>query len=303
MPEVCEIIYTTQYLLTKLKGRYLVSMKIISGRYTHENLSGKNLINKYSPLKIKNIDNKGKFMWFELLNEKQNKIIYMLNTFGLTGHWGFKKNDSSRVQFNIENKDGTKKYNLYYTDARNFGTLKITDDINDLNTKLNKIGRDLLKTEFTDKDFAKWIKDFKYQDTKIIKILMTQEKNKGLGSGLGNYLAPEILYHAKISPHRILNSLSNKEIKKLSHSIKYILKLCYTNNKIGYMENFKDFIEKHKEKVISGKYPDYHKNINVTGKEFEFAVYRKKEDPLGNKVIIDKIIGDRSTYWVPTVQK
>ena len=278
MPEVCEIVMTSQYLMTKLKNRYITDINILSGRYTHENIVGKNLINKYAPLKIINVNSKGKFMWFELLNEKDNKYIYILNTFGLSGSWLFKDNPSNRIKFSIENKDKTKTYVLYFNDPRNFGTIKITDNIIDLNTKINKLSVDLLKTEFSDDEFLDWVNNFKSKDKEIIKILMTQEVNKGIGSGLGNYLAPEILYHAKISPFRTISSLNNNEIINLAQSIRYILKLCYTNNKIGYMEHFKNFIEKHKLGIKSGKYPQYHKKVHINDNiEFQFSVYQKKK--------------------------
>lgn len=304
MPEVCEIVITAQYLLTKLKGRYITGAKILSGRYTHQKLVGFDLIDKFSPLKINDINSKGKFMWFELLYEKENINVYLLNTFGMAGSWGFKLDPSNRIEFSITNNDRSKNYTLYYTDPRNFGTLKLTTNYDDLLNKYNSLGTDLLKTEFTDQDFVNWVHDFKYKDKEIIKVLMNQEKNKGLGSGLGNYLAPEILYMAKISPFRTIQSLSNDDIIQLSKSIKYILKLCYTNNKTGYMVLFNNFIDKHKIGIKNHKYPDYHKDIHIgDNTEFEFSVYRKTKDPLGNPVKNDKIIDDRSTYWVPNIQK
>jgi hypothetical protein len=48
---------------------------------------------------------------------------------------------------------------------------------------------------------------------------------------------------------------------------------------------------------------DYHPDIELEEDTFEFQVYKRKVDPLGNEVLADKIIGNRSTYWVPNVQK
>ena len=304
MPEVCEIVLTAHYLMTKLKNRFITDMQVLSGRYTHENMKGKELIDKLVPLKIINIDSKGKFLWFELFNEKLNKTIYMMNTFGLVGSWTFKEDNSNRVEFTVENKDKSKIYHLYFRDPRNFGTLKIVDNVTELYKKIDKLAVDLLKTDFTVKQFMNWLDNYKYKDREIIKVLMNQEVNQGIGSGLGNYLAPEILYNAKISPFRTINSLTLDEKKNLANSVKYILKLCYFNNKIGYMVNFKNFIDKHKNGIKSGKFPDFHKNVKLgDNTEFEFSVYRQKKDPLGNDVKVDKIIKDRSTYWVPKVQK
>ena len=304
MPEVCEIVMTSHYLTKKLKGRYITNAKVISGRYLHKKIQGFEMINDNVPLKIKSINTKGKFLWFELYNENKKNTIYLMNTFGMTGSWNFTKDPNNRVQFTVQNKDKTKEYQLFYTDARNFGTIKITDNYDELSKKLNKLGRDLLKTEFTDDEFVSWVRNYKDKNKEIVKVLMTQENNKGLGSGLGNYLAPEILYRAKISPFRKIGSLSKEELYELSKSIKYILKLCYTNNKIGYMEQFKNFIDKHRLAISKNEFPEYHKDTFIDDNiEFAFSVYQKSTDPLGNPVKTDTIIKDRTTHWVPNIQK
>src|ERR1700744_828838 len=119
MPEVCEVTMTTQYLMSKLKNRFMISASVLSGRYTHEKIQGFNLLQKYSPLKIINIDSKGKFMWFELFSETHNKTIYIMNNFGMTGEWRFHKDNNSRIKFIIKNQGLSKEYHLYYNDQRN----------------------------------------------------------------------------------------------------------------------------------------------------------------------------------------
>jgi formamidopyrimidine-DNA glycosylase len=310
MPEICEIVMTSHYLLSKLKNKIITSIQVLSGRYTKKKLEGFDLIEKYTPLKIKNIDSKGKFLWFELesLNDKyndskeskENKKVYILNTFGMTGGWGFEKTDHNRVQISI--KDDEKKIKLYYSDMRNFGTMKIIDDDKKLESKLKKLGRDLLKTNYKGKDFVIWMKDIKNHNQTLYELLMTQEA-KGIGSGLGNYLVPEVLYHAKLSPHRKLKDLTDKEIETLGESVRYITKLCYYNNKVGYMEWFGDYIDKHKKGVDTGLYPNYHEDIDLKNAYFQFNVYGQEKDPKGNIVKRDKSSKDRTIHWVPNVQK
>lgn len=304
MPEICEVVFTSQLLLSKFKNRFINKLNILSGKYLHGTMKGYELIAKYAPLKIKNIDTKGKFMWFELEGSNKKKI-YMLSTFGLTGEWSFDCNldeQNCRLKFDIDNGGkNDKKYVLYYIDDRNFGNFIITENVSDLNKKLDELGDDLLKVEFGNEEFEERIKRVN-GDKKIVQILMDQTK-KGIGSGIGNYLAPEILYHAKISPHREIKSLKKQEIHQLAYSIKYIIKLCYVHNDVGYMESFAKYVEEHKEKIENEKYPNYHPNVNVDGKEFKFCVYRQKKDPLGNFVKADKIINGRTTYWAPKVQK
>ena len=307
MPEVCEIVITAQYLLSKIKNCIIKNISVLSGRYTHQDLGGIDLFKNSKKLVVEDIDSKGKFIWFILRSDTDNSIIYLLNTFGLTGEWGFDKNNSSRIQFDIQDPKTKNTFKLYYSDARNFGTMSFTDNKKVLLSKLNKLGPDLLKSKYTFDDIHNKInklieKSAAKANTPIVKILMDQTTS-GIGSGLGNYLAPEILYKAKIDPSRKINTLKKNEIKELYNSIKYVVKLCYYNNSVGYMENFGDYINNHKKYVDNGDLPDYHKDVDTGDDTFTFKVYRQKKDPSGNPVKIAKIINNRSTYWVPKVQK
>jgi formamidopyrimidine-DNA glycosylase len=307
MPEITEVLVTSHYLLSKIKNRYIKSIKVLSGRYTHQDLVGKDLIKKNSPLKIKNIDTKGKVLWFEL--ESENKTLYMICNFGLTGEWSFEKKQNARLKIKIINKNSDKKYSLYFMDDRNFGIITITDDKKVLDDKLNKLSRDYIKEPFSNKEFndaiINFINEKKNNKNKIlVKFLMDQDKGDTVGSGIGNYIAAETMYEAKLSPYRTIGSLTKKEIERLNESIKKVMKISYISNKIGYMERLQDYIDKHKEQVKKGKYPDYFPEIKIKDSdEFVFKVYQQDEDPNGNPVTADKIITGRTTYWCPSIQK
>lgn len=284
MPEVPEIVLTCEILEKYLKNKILISFDFVSGRYIKNEPQGYSKFKEHLPLKLKKVDSKGKFMWFEFYSK--NTTWYVWNTFGLTGMWSLYEANYTRAVLSFE--DDTV---AYFSDMRNFGTFKFTDNLSELKKKLNELGPDFLK----DENFN--IDKIKNYDVPIVKLLMDQKK---IGSGLGNYLVAEILYRSKLSPHRLGSSLTNKEIKNLSHWIKYTVKLAYTCNHIGYMVNLDEEANKIKKK-------NYHPDIKLVDSEFQFLVYRKKKDPLGNPVKTDKIIGSennkRTTYWVPAVQK
>lgn len=291
MPEGPEVAITGDFLKEKLKGKKLTKIEIKTGRYTHQQLKGKESIDGTHT--VINISSKGKMLYFELVDEKdKNRLLYVLSTLGLSGSWDIVDRGDTRVIFTFDD------VNVYYTDQRNFGTIEITNNIHTFNKRINAISPDLLKTDYDDKILKERVK--KRQKDKIIKVLMNQ--NSGLGSGLGNYLAPEILYRSKISPHRLISSITNDEWKTLVFNIKYLVKLAYYNNKIGYMEKFGNYIDIHRKKIDKGQLPDYHSAIKMKDDEFQFMVYRKKKDPLNNNIIADKILGMRTTYWVPDVQ-
>lgn len=284
MPEIAEIALTAEILNKYLKNKTLNAFDFVSGRYSKNDPVGYGEFIEDLPLKVKKIDSRGKFMWFELYdpNNKKNKW-YIWNTFGLTGMWSFFEPKFSRAVLTFK-----KNLVVYFSDMRNFGTIKFSQDKNALDKKLKQLSPDFLKDNNFNLD-----KITKYK-TPIVKILMDQTK---VGSGLGNYLVAEILYRAKISPHRLGSSLGKKDIENLIYWIKYVVKLSYVDNHIGYMVNLEEEANKIHKK-------NYHSDIDLGDDTFEFLVYRKKVDPDGNKVKAEKINGsDRTTYWVPAVQK
>jgi formamidopyrimidine-DNA glycosylase len=241
-------------------------------------------------------------MWMDLI-DPNGEHLYLLNTYGLTGRWSFNKTNSSRIEFVIQSKsDSNKKYYLYYNDQRNFGTIEFTQNIDILNKKLNKLAPDILQSNLSTDEivnlFKKLIKKGK-RDKNLVKVLMNQEL---VVSGIGNYLVAEILYDAKLNPHRSLTDLSNTELERLAYSIRKIAKQAYYNNTSGYMDYFKTFMTTHADKIDKNIFPNYHTDIPAN-EPFQFKVYQLKHDHLGNKVHNDEIVKGRTIHWVPDVQK
>jgi DNA-formamidopyrimidine glycosylase len=300
MPEGPEILITSQYLGTKLKNKKIQSIDILSGRYTHQKLKGLTLVDNF-PHTVLKVDSKGKFLWFHMV-DNNNKSIYMLCTFGLTGRWSFHKEKNSRIHFAVQSTtNAKKKYDLYYIDDRNFGTVEFTDNTRILDAKLDRLAPDVLKSNQTDDLMINTIKKYtlKKDGKNIVKVLMDQE---AVVSGIGNYLVAEILYDAKIDPHRNIGDLSDREIEHLAMSIRKITKHAYYHNTSGYMTYFEKFMKKHADRIDSGVYPNYHPDIKIK-QPFEFKVYQQKKDPLGNKVQNDEIIKGRTIHWVEQIQK
>ena len=280
MPEVSEVALTVEILSKHLKGKILISFDFVEGRFLRSPPKNFKKFNKALPLRVKKIDSKGKFIWFDLADEN-DQHWYIFNTLGLTGMWSLSEAKYTKAILSF-----TKNKIAYFSDLRNFGTFIFTDNQDVLEKKLDTLGPDFLKQDFD-------ISDIQTYDVPIIKLLMDQTK---LGSGLGNYLTAEILYRAKLSPKRLGSSLSNSDVTRLTRWIKYTVKLSYVDNHIGYMKN----LEKEADKI---RRKNYHPDIKLKKKEFEFLVYRQKTDPFGNKVKADNIIKGRTTYWVPKVQK
>jgi formamidopyrimidine-DNA glycosylase len=303
MPEGPEVAMTRDYLYYKLKNTTIKKITVLKGRYLHNPIKGIEHLNKKN-ITIKDINSKGKFLWFVLDLDGVNG--YIMNTLGLSGSWDFIRNNNSKVKFTIQRKN--KLYNLYFNDQINYGTLKITTDIHELNEKINSIEIDLLKSDYDEKTISKLIISFinkkvTNKDTLIVDFMMNQNKGESLGSGLGNYLVPEILYHCKISPYRKLGSLSEQDIKILTNNIKKTMKLAFYKNNTGYMKKFTDFMNGYATLIKNNKFSKYLKDVDIKEDKFVFNVYSKTKDNNGNDVRIDIIVGGRKTHWVPCIQK
>lgn len=303
MPEGPEIIITTQYLKTKLKKKKIESVEIVGGRYLHQVLKGIDLTRNV-PLTIEDIDSKGKFMWMTMKDSAGNDL-YMLNTFGMSGRWSFGDDPNARLKMIVKsNTTQNKTYTLYYVDQRNYGTIEFTTYYSDLQKKINKLAPDVLKTNMTDAELITMIKKYiktSKKNKNLVKVLMDQS---AIVSGIGNYLVAEILYDAKLNPHKNLNELSDTSLHALAHSIRKITKYSYYDNTTGYMKHFKIFMKTHADRIDSGSFPNYHSDIKFDLKDgFKFRVYQQKLDPNGYVVIHDEIVKGRTIHWVKEVQK
>lgn len=296
MPEVCEVALTSQFLNQELKNQYLTDLTIIQGKYLTHELPGSDLFHNNKPFSVVQVDSKGKFMWIVLQND-QNKLFYILNNYGLTGEWSFESSKNDRIQFSINNQTM-----LYFADQRNFGLIEITDDIQRLNYKIDKLAPDVLKTPFTDQEFVDWVniylkKSKLRNNIPIVKALLKQDSKDAIVSGIGNYLSSEILYRSRLSPLRPIGQISQSELINLSQAIKYVVKLCYLHNPTGYMKGLRP-------KINHLKLFNYHPDISIDkDDQFNYLVYRQKKDPLGNEVSQSVIETSRKTYWVPNIQK
>lgn len=295
MPEVSEVALTAEIINKKYKNLKLKKIKIMNGRYSRKNPDGFEVFVDSLPLRLKKVNSKGKFMWFEFI-DKNNNEYFIFNTFGLDGMWSFEKNnkhDKFKFVFEDENKD---KIKLYYNDVIGYGTFTFKDSRDELDKKLKNLGLDFLKEKYSDKDIWKKIKKLQlhknHKNKKIVEVLMNQ---KLLGSGIGNYLVAEILYRAKISPHKLISDFDKKLSYELSKSIKYTVKLSYISNKAGYMTILDKYLENH-------KFKNYHPDVEIDC-NFEFRVYQQEKDPCGNKVTREKIVNGRTTHWVKKIQK
>jgi formamidopyrimidine-DNA glycosylase len=276
MPEGPEVSILTNSLNKLLKNKTLIKVKVLKGG-KYENKPPKNYITftKTLPLKVNRIRNKGKLMYWEFSND-----TIMINHLNMTGIWTIgKKLKHSALEFRFKRSDSSLNDDeddliLYYIDIRRFGRVEFTDN----KLFLNDIGPDIVNDKsFSFKDFLKIAKTKKRIN--ITKFLMDQKNI----SGIGNYIKSEVLYEAKISPHRNIEDLSDEELKRIYLATKKITKLSLDWGGMS-MSDFRD---------IDGKKGDFQKILKV---------YRLSKDINGKEIKKEKTKDGRTTFWVPEIQ-
>ena len=273
MPELPEVARTVFSLNERIRGGVLEEIIIHSGRYAkHGDPVGLKEFREELPAKIENITFQGKLIIFEFTSYQSGKKWWAWNTLGMSGGW---RNDWSKhghVQFKC------RYLSVFFTDIRNFGTLKFTDSQGETNKKKLTIGPNHLSDSITDHLFKERL--MKYPNKTLPEVLM----NQSLIGGIGNYIKSEVLYRAGISPHRLVSSLSDDEFSALNRETSEVVKSSYIRNG-ATISTYRD---------IDGE---------NGGFGFYFRVYGRKICENNFTVIRETTKDKRMTHWVPQIQK
>ena len=264
MPEGPECHHICDILKSRLVGKTIICVEVLSGRYVrHGDPEGWSLL-EGSFHYIRDIGVKGKFIYFVLGDE-----ISIFNTLGMTGQWCSEYDIHCRVVFHLDSGES-----VYFRDIRNFGTIKIVKGVDKLNKKLKLLGSDILVDRLGNSEVLSLFR--KRGSWTLPKFLM----NQGYLSGVGNYIKCEGLHRSGLSPHSRIEELSDEDIMRVYVAVCEVARASYLNKGAS----FQTYRDPDKNK---GKY------------SFSFLVYGK-DHVLGYPIIVDKTMDGRSTYWSPS---
>jgi formamidopyrimidine-DNA glycosylase len=272
MPELPEVARTALALNEKIGSSKLEEIKIHSGRYAkHGDPQGLEDFRKELPATIDKVTFQGKLILFEFTG-KSGKKWWGWNTLGMSGGWRTEQTKHGHVEFI------TSLISVFFTDIRNFGTLKFTDSEEETKKKKASIGPNHLNDEITDKFFKERLS--KLPNATLPEVLM----NQSLIGGIGNYIKAEIMYIAGVSPHRIVSSLTDEEFSKLNAAAKTVIHSSF-KHRGATIKSYKG---------IDGEDGDF---------VFSFKVYGRNTCENGYPVVKEITKEGRMTHWVPQIQK
>jgi formamidopyrimidine-DNA glycosylase len=179
------------------------------------------------------------------------------------------------VQFDFERSRTPSEFpgRIWFKDQLHYGTLKVVTHA-ELEKKLKSLGWDCIQDP---DDPERGLSRERWRATcgkrptwTFPKLLM----NQSCISGVGNYLKSEILYDARVSPHKAIGECDDAELERVYTAVASLPRRAF-------------------ETKLS-------RGVVIRGRFF-MKVYRKKVDPQGNVVKREKTTDNRITHWVPAV--
>lgn len=283
MPEGPEAAYLAETINKEIHASSLTAADIVHGRYDSTKGKGHGPPPLWAefqaalPLKLESFEHKGKVLIMRFASDWS--LLFHL---GLTGWFYTKTPPTWRKTVPDITFTFAPPNTLTFTDQRRFGTMTVCDSKAALDTLLDQIAPDI-----GDKRHTTWVvfknrldqinangrSSKSFAKKPIEEVLVDQ---KLIVSGVGNYTKAEILYAAKVSPHRLVSTITDANwhaifdaAQEIHHRMTKLMK---------------------QEKTTPGVYED------------GMAVYGRSEDPLGNPVDTYKNKAGRTTHWVPGVQ-
>ena len=264
MPELPEVETFRRQLEKDLKNKKITAVTAAPDKIIFGISSSAEIRKAFLGRKIKKFGRKGKYLWMEL--DKNPWPVFHL---GMTGSYLILDQlpeKAKSIKLILEFNDGTI---FVFKDPRRFGRMLLLHDV--LNKPpLKNLGPDVLN----ETPSLKFLKESFEKRTAPIKALLLDQT---ILSGIGNWMADEILFQAGIAPQRKAGTLTSKEIILLRKKLISVTKFAVEKN------------------ADSDKYPPTWLFHHRWGK-------RSGHVSTGDS-IRHSVVGGRSTAWVPARQK
>ena len=203
----------------------------------------------------------GKYLFLKTSSE-----MVLVMHFGMTGRPNYYNSEDERPKFGHIQLSFDNGFHFAFKNKRKFGWWNLTESI------------EVFKSEHNLSDDARelTLEDFKAalssRSTDIKKIIMDQS----VCAGVGNWMADDILYQAKIHPKRRVENMDDNDVKSVFDAMKNVIEVAIEND-----AHYADF-------------PEY------------FLIHNRKDGGVCHHTDcdIEKIkVGGRTTYFSPQWQK
>ncbi|WPJ67159.1 hypothetical protein SMAC4_07911 [Sordaria macrospora] len=249
MPEIAEIARAVHFLRLHFVGKVVKHAEAIDDAnvFGKVGTDGPKMAADLIGKKIISAGTQGKYFWMEM-----SMPPHLVMHFGMTG-WIHIKGERTAYtnyykkmkpdeldkwppkywKFKIVTEEGDE---MAFTDPRRFGRVRAVDcpgkDIRKYSPLVENGPDPVVDLDVFTEDYLR--ERMKSRRVPIKALLLDQ----AVISGIGNWVADEVLYQAKLHPEQYCNDFSDAEIKQLYESIRYV---CQTAvDKLGNSDQFPD---------------------------------------------------------------
>lgn len=265
MPELPEVERARRIAERNLVGKHITSVTTMQDNIVYNGVTPKKFANALRDRTVLAARRKGKYLWLEL-----DRRPWPGFHFGMTGSFQVYQDEQSRPRFwkvELLLEDGTR---LAMPNKRRLGRIRLHHDPEN-EPPISKLGFDPFLKMPPLNVFVELVSGRKAP----VKALLLDQS---FAAGVGNWIADEVLYHARLAPSRRACDLTAAEIKRLRTKLQYVV--C----KAVEVDADKD------------RFPRTWLFHRRWGKNADAVSSR------GHKIVHDTI-GGRTTAWVPQVQR
>lgn len=203
----------------------------------------------------------GKYLFVHTTGKK----VLVLH-FGMTGNLDYYKDPEDRPKYAHIEYAFASGFQLGFLNKRKFGWNDLADSVEEYKEKTG------LSDDARDLSFEQFEESLSGRSAPVKSILLDQS----VAAGIGNWMADEILYQARIHPETRVNDMTSSQLKEVFRAMKHLIEVS---------------IEK---QAVYDDFPD------------DFFIHIRKEGATchhtGEKIRKTKV-GGRSTYYCPEWQK
>ncbi len=265
MPELPEVERARRLAERCLVGKRIVRATTTKDPIVYTGVTPHRFARALAGRRIEAVRRRGKHLWFEL-----DRRPWPAFHFGMTGSFQVYREAADRPRFwkvELLIDDGTR---LAMPDARRLGHIRLLNDP-EHEPPIGELGFDPLLDMPPLKVFAARLS---HRKAPIKAVLLDQ----GFSAGVGNWIADEVLYQARIAPARHAWELRGGEVRRLRAAILSVIRKAVELD------------------ADNSRFPRNWLFHHRWGRNAEAVTHR------GEKIVHDTI-GGRTTAWVPSVQR
>ncbi len=202
MPELPEVETARRRAQRALGGRRIVEVMTVPDPIVYEGVSPRRFALALRGRRVLAVHRRGKHLWMEL-----DRRPWPLFHFGMSGHFELYRGEGDRPRFwkvELRMEDGVR---LAMPDARRFGRIRLLHQP-EREPPLVGLGFDPL----LDPPEASALAGLLARRHAPIKAVLLDQ---GTFAGVGNWIADEVLFQARIRPDRAASGLSASEVRRL----------------------------------------------------------------------------------------